>query len=170
MEEEKSWTERMGENPEGGRVYLSKKDKGKILESYYDHEKSLTQKIRESEFFMYGILFAILGSYLATGVYDLINGKISLKGFNFIVLGIFILVFFRFWVKLNEEKINLKLSKDSLEKWTNADYIDYGRTFKPLTREKGDEMMKEMKLAKSDLGVKEIHDKYFYPEEKERSS
>jgi len=166
MEEEKSWIERMGENPKGGKIYLSKRDKEKILESHYDYEKSLAQKIRESEFFMYGILFAILGSYLATWFYDLVNKEIPLESLNFIVLAIFILVFFNFWNKLNEEKTNMKLSKDSLEKWEKADYIEYGRASRGLDKKEFKEMNKEMKLAKTDKEKKNIYEKYFYPKEK----
>jgi len=166
MEEEKSWIEKIGENLEGGRVNLTKKDKEKILDSYYEHEKSLAQKIRESEFFIYGILFAILGSYLATWIYEAVNGVPSWKAFNFIILLVFLLVLFKFWSRLHEEKSHIKFSKDSLERWKKADYIKYGRATRGLNKKEFKEMKKEMKLAKDDKERKEIHDKYFYPKEK----
>ncbi len=168
MEEEKSWIEKMRENPEGGVVHLTKKDKEGILESNYLHEKSLAQKIRESEFFIYGILFAILGSYLATWIYELINRSVSFNIFNFVIFILFLIVFFRFWWRLNEEKTNMKLSKDSSEKWLNADHIRYGKAFKALNREEGKAMIKEMKLVSTDEEKKEIYEKYFYPKEKRK--
>ena len=60
----------------------------------------------------------------------------------------------------------MKLSKDSLEKWEKADYIEYGRASRGLDKKEFKEMNKEMKLAKTDKEKKNIYEKYFYPKEK----
>jgi hypothetical protein len=162
MKKEKPWFEKIGESSEGGTVNLTKEDKKQILESYYEEEKSLKQKIRESEFFIYGVLFAILGSYLATWLYEFVNGVYPWNIVNFLVLIIFLVCLSVFFVRLTEEKSNIILSRDQLKMWEKADYIKYGKSFRGLDKKEFKSMVKDMKLSKNEEERKEIYDRYFY--------